>query len=481
MAKRDIQIIINFFFVFGFVAVAYGQQSTIQVEKNRIDSLRGDFRIFRNRLQNDYPSLYRYSSKIKMNALFDSCYTSIRSSTTDIDFYKMLKILLSDIKDGHLYCSSPPYFQSHYQEKANFFPLQLRFINHRAYLLNSYKNKIPAGTEILSINNQPIDFIRQKLFLYLTSDGNIETKKYQILNNFFYFYYYLEFGEQAIFNVNFKSESRKINTIKINADLEKNIIKNEDKVEPEKLLELSIKPNNIAIITIKTFESSKLKKDFPSFLQTSFKELNNRKIKRLIIDLRGNAGGKDTYGSLLYSYLTNKPFHYYQSLETATTLLPYEQFKSDVSSYNNLNIGMIEKISEKRFRLKKEAHPNLQLIKPARYYFAGKICFLIDGLSFSTTTEFCSIAYSNKRGKFIGEETGGTYVGNTSGVDVETILPSTKINLSYGTVKYSMAVKQEKYKGRGVIPNYKVRPTINNIINHQDVVLDYALKLIVQK
>ncbi len=60
MAKRDIQIIINFFFVFGFVAFAYGQQSTIQVEKNRIDSLRGDFRIFRNRLQNDYPSLYRY-------------------------------------------------------------------------------------------------------------------------------------------------------------------------------------------------------------------------------------------------------------------------------------------------------------------------------------------------------------------------------------------------------------------------------------
>ena len=36
---------------------------------------------------------------------------------------------------------------------------------------------------------------------------------------------------------------------------------------------------------------------------------------RVTIDLRGNGGGRGDYGSLLYSYLTDKPFRYYDSLQ----------------------------------------------------------------------------------------------------------------------------------------------------------------------
>jgi hypothetical protein len=40
-----------------------------------------------------------------------------------------------------------------------------------------------------------------------------------------------------------------------------------------------------------------------------------------------------------------------------------------------------------------------------------------------------------------------------------------------------MAVKKAKYKDRGTIPDYLIVPSINDIIQHQDVQMDFALKL----
>ena len=102
---------------------------------------------------------------------------------------------------------------------------------------------------------------------------------------------------------------------------------------------------------------------------------------------------------------------------------------------------------------------------------------MINGLSFSAAAEFCAVAKNNSRGKFIGEETGGTYCGNTSGNFVDTTLPHSQISISLPTTKYTMAVKETKYWNRGIIPDYVVTPTIFDIIRSVDVQLNYAIKL----
>ena len=101
----------------------------------------------------------------------------------------------------------------------------------------------------------------------------------------------------------------------------------------------------------------------------------------------------------------------------------------------------------------------------------------MDGLSFSTTAEFCSIAKTNNRGLFIGEETGGGYYGNNCGNFIETLLPNTKFVLSIPTTKYTMEVRPSIYIDRGIIPDIEVLPTIDDIIHKRDVQLNYALKL----
>ena len=477
MIKRPAGKTINLLITLSLFLVLFNSGALAQ--EKRIDSLRNDFKLFRNLLTNDYPSLYRYSSTSSMDSLLDCKYNLIGAGTTNLEFYKLLKSVLSKVKDGHLYCSLPPELEKYREEKGKFFPLHLYFSGDRAYVTESFGSSIPAGAELISINKQSINSIREQAFDYLPADGVIKTKKYRILNDYFYFYYNLLYGERPYFNVKFKlAGSKAVKEVRIEAKLEKDVVKKE--IDEAKPLQLIIKPNGVAILTIKTFNRSVLATaglEFPEFLEKSFEEINRKKIRKVILDLRGNGGGRDTYGMLLYSYLTNRKFRYYSRLETVTSKLPYEQFESKSSSFNDLNESMLLPDGSGRFELKDNAHLGLQFIQPAETYYSGRIWFLIDGLSFSTTAEFCAIASENRRGEFIGEETGGACGGNTSGGEFEIVLPATKISVSAGCVEYKMSVHQKRLLAGGVMPDYQVVPGINDIINKKDVQLNYALKV----
>lgn len=149
----------------------------------------------------------------------------------------------------------------------------------------------------------------------------------------------------------------------------------------------------------------------------------------------------------LYSYLTDKPFSYYASLEAV----------------------------ERKAR--PEEHPQLRLQQPAAAPFLGKVYFLINGNSFSATAEFCAVARSERRGEFIGEETSGGYYGNTSGYDTLLLLPNTRIKVDIPLIKYTVAVRPAQYPDRGIIPEHVVIPSIADVMAHKDVALEYALRL----
>ena len=56
-------------------------------------------------------------------------------------------------------------------------------------------------------------------------------------------------------------------------------------------------PPGTAVIRIGGFFGD----DYETFLKNAFEQINEREIEHLVIDLRNNGGGQDTYGSMLYS------------------------------------------------------------------------------------------------------------------------------------------------------------------------------------
>ena len=428
------------------IDASYGQ--SFKHNQKAIDSslLKEDFLVFKNSLSIIHPDIFRYNNKQTIGKLFDSCYASITKSETDIEFHAKIMFLVSAIQDGHLSSWVSKESKNYFNNHTPSFPMYLRFIKDQAFVWHSKNKVLSEGTEILTINDKPINQIRKELFQYVRSDGAIQSSKYLELSLNFSWYYFSVYGKQPDFKISYKEKNGMINTITVKADYGKNF---QAKTLPENTsFNITYKNNDsLAIIKINSFSNTAI----PVFLAKSFKELKDKNTDKLIIDLRGNDGGYDHFGSLLYSYLTNKEFGYYSSLET------------------------------KIRKLTGEDHPNLLIQNPSFNNFEGQVFILIDGNSFSATAEFCSIAKSNKRGIFIGEETGGGYYGNNSMDFAQIVLPNSKIVFWIPIVKYKMAVEESEYKDRGIFPDYEIIPEINNILQNKDVQMDFAFKLATQK
>jgi len=442
--------------LFLFIAVymtattSFAQNTDYTPQRIAPAALRSDFLLLKDTLQKIHPAMYRYNNKATINHIFDSCFATIRDSMAVTDFYALTSFAIAAIGDGHANCRLPGQAIKDYISNVKVFPAMVMFIHNRAFIFCCKQNDGLAGTELLSINNHSMDEVIQRLFRYITTDGNIQSRKNWEMPENFQLLYNIIYGVKSSFDVSYKTKTGEIKTITLQADIIKNIFCTNPFPRPARYLHLSYTQDNTAVLTIQTFFDGFLQQtgeNFRRFLDSSFKDIKAKKIEKLVIDVRSNQGGNDNNGEMLYSYLTKKPFAYYASQETVT-----------------------EKFAESQ-------HLNLGLQQPNENNFSGKLYVLMNGRSFSAAAEFASIAKTNNRAVFIGEECGGGYYGNTSGDEAMVTLPNTQITARIPLVKYVLAVKKAKYKDRGVIPDYAVYPTISDIIEHRDVQLEYALKL----
>ena len=101
----------------------------------------------------------------------------------------------------------------------------------------------------------------------------------------------------------------------------------------------------------------------------------------------------------------------------------------------------------------------------------GDLLVLINGGCFSTTGHLCSLLKYSGRCKFIGEETGGTYECNDSHVQVKT--SATHLRLNVARMTYTAAVTGIS-RETGILPDYPVDPTIEDVITGHDAVKEFG-------
>ena len=120
--------------------------------------------------------------------------------------------------------------------------------------------------------------------------------------------------------------------------------------------------------------------------------------------------------------------------------------------------------------------------QPANIPFMGTIYILVDGRNYSASTDFTSLASQLDNVFIIGEETGGEYRSYISGAIFRLKLPNSKIGIKIPTWKTVTAIEEKlSNRGRGVLPDYPVSVTLDEFITGNDVVKDFAYKLIASK
>ena len=482
-------LLISFFLTGLFTRLtAFDQQDVYDPHKKiPVEQLKEDFKILRLALEEGHGGLYRYTSKEEMDKYFDTFYASLNQPLAEIEFYQKLLPLIAAVNDGHTRISMSSPYRKYLEKHPNIIPFKFVFFNEKPYLFRNYSEhlNLSLGQEVISINETPADEILEALLKVIPSDAHIQTSKFRKLENpaLFSDLYTILFGLttsfQIVLNSDKKTDQKTIQVPGTANDMLMDIAKkrypNDYLSSPPISLEYR---DSIPILTIKTFGEGSYKRSkisYPDFLKNTFFELSTNKSENLIIDLRDNGGGSDEYGKILTAYLLDKPFLYYRYLETKNTQFSFLDYTNIPPNRRTMPPESFRK--NERGWYDALGHPNLGEQNPLKPVFKGRVFILINGGSFSATGECTSIIHYHKRAVFVGEECGAGYYGNTSGFMPIVTLPNTGIRINIPLIRYTMAV--DNYPpDRGIIPDYLVKPSIEDLLKGRDSVLEFTLELI---
>jgi hypothetical protein len=448
--------------------------------------LREDFQVARRALEEGHSGIYRYTPKPQLDRTFDAAARALDHPMNAYEFLRVLAPTVAAIKCGHTGLSLPDALRKEINTSVALLPLSVKVINKRAYVfrdLSTPEHRL-AGSEIRVINNQPATKIIAQLLAAASGDGDVETSRQARIGGLrFAVLLYTLVGAQSPYELTlYNARTKRDERVRLDGlpmakltETAKAAYPQDD--EPTRAAELRyVDDGRIAVMKINGFGGfvdAEHKKNLKVFYQESFGEMQQKGTRALVIDLRDNGGGADELGKLLLSYLIDQPFKYYDDL-----LINNDHF--ELMKYaGRADFKISEKTAERGADGKFHAtsHPNWGINQPSKPTFTGKVYILINGGSFSTTSEFLSQAHYHKRAVFIGEESGGGYYGNSSGMTPLVTLPNTKLGLRVPLVTYYMAVSGYKAASHGVVPDYPVSHTIDDFIAARDKDMDLALQL----
>jgi C-terminal processing protease CtpA/Prc len=332
----------------------------------------------------------------------------------------------------------------------NFFPVQLRFVHNKAYLIHFLNDTqdVQPGSELISINDIPVPEIIATLKQTISADGYNDSFRTERLNMLFHDSYALQYGFPEKYTITFKLpdyiKPQQTTLIPVTRQVIRNYSaqQNNQTSTGDPALDFKILTSkNTAVLTIKSFNyyQAQEREKFYSFIDTAFVQIQKVHISNLILDLRDNDGGDPFCSTHLLSYLEQKPIPYFARVYPDG----YEHFAEPIPLAEN--------------------------------NYKGKLYILINGKGVSTLGHIGAILKHHRIGIFIGSETGATFECNDATKRIT--LKNTGLNLHVARITFTAAVKDMARKS-GILPDYPVQPSIEDIINNRDTVLEYTFQLI---
>jgi hypothetical protein len=451
-----------------------------------------DFEIFQTIYEKANAGLYKYHTKKEIDSVFISNKKLITNDLHFREFYNILWNVIDYTGSCHNGLTYPETLDKNLSKQKIYFPIPLKYISNKLYTNLEYK-EIPAGSELISVNNVPENQFSILISKYVSTDGFNKTGKYaNIATDWLPFYIYLALGEQNHFKLKYKAKDSSITEeLKIASvtykdfytNFKNRFSKEYDERKSKDYIYKYLDSIDTGFLEVNTFgmggPASEGHKKYAKFLDSVFIDLRQNNIPNLIVDVRGNGGGNDPNDILLYSYLTQRDYRENTSAFTLFQDIPFSELYID------------DDINELPIELKKEH----SIFKNGRYYqnssfnkdwipnqnaFQDNLVLLVDPFVASAGSLFASLVKSDAYTTVIGEETLGGYYGHTGHIPVNYELPNSKLVLTLSIVDLEQDVEMlsdEKY-GDGIIPDFRVTQTYQDFLDNKDTQLNFAIKKI---
>ncbi|MCI4671847.1 MAG: S41 family peptidase [Bacteroidia bacterium] len=460
--NKKMRIALVLMLYWGGCFMGFSQSTTENLPKQDPDSVKEELRALFVELSIKHPGFYRYNDKDKFDAFIDSTIQTIDAPINEIEILRKAKPIVAKIGCLHSGIHLSEETENLLNQSANCLPFTLFYDKGKAFIWKTFEEQSPLsiGDEVVSINGQAIGAIYEKLLKSIPMDGYNQSGKFQLLRYTFPEAYRSIIEVTEGFEIVLSNgQKHKLKGVKM-----ENTLQYSDIVNQGMSLEII---DDIAIIKIPSFANSFLRshgQNFQKEIKSYIKNIQSQNIRKILIDLRGNTGGSDSNPAWLSSYFFDKPFRYWDRIEIT------EPIAKEIKGLNRLFYGKPQNEngkwlwSDKGLSSKEFKFTRVQ--EAAKNPFTGSTYILTDGMCMSSCSDFVAIMQSNGKAIVFGEETGGGYQGNTSGLIPSQAL-SCGLVVDVPLLKYVNHVEKGKNVGRGSMPDIEVRSDLEVLLNEE--------------
>lgn len=422
-------------------------------------------------LQSTHYNLFAFQKQKKYDSLYNQLRLSLPSdSLAQLQAVTLYQRLVSFANTGHCEIDFPAKAYIDYAYAGGtVFPLELAFEKGKVYVRKnlSTNNSLSIGDEVISIDKEPINQF-QKSFHQITSAESNYARNAKLEFWSFPRFYYQMFGTKEEWEVQIKSQEKKIRNVLVKAisviDFETK--RNGELVNPQRAFRYYDK---VAYLNPGGFSSSETNGElmFRQFIDSAFADLKLRGSKDLIIDLRNNPGGHNVYSDYLISYFATKPFKWYDAFTLKTSKILKTQTRLQPDTTDAYSRVILSNKDGAIFKYEFELQNPVSLSK--RYQ--GNVYVLVNRQTYSMAAVAAALIQDYKFGKIVGEETG----------DPPTLYAS---QFSYQLPRTGITVKVPK--GYIVRPNgdrsfNRLKPDViinDHLLDNSDEILNQLLEKI---
>lgn len=419
-------------------------------------------------LKDTHYDIYTYTTEEKFATNYQAIKNTItKDSLSLLEVTSIFQRVITVVNNGHTEIEFPiQSYKAYAMNGGTLFPLEIVFENDTPLIRKNWSTnrEIPMDSEILSINGLSIQEILAKIYPQVSAE-RLYFKHAKIEVYSFPRYYWQVFGQQDVFEIEVATkngtEKYTLKAINLINDYE---MKRTDVLNAKMELQLF---RRAAYLNPGNFSGDEEK--YKAFIDTAFQQINNENVSNLIIDLRNNGGGNDSFSDYLVSYIADKPFQWTSKYEVKSSQLLKDHIRKSSYANTELSKEILAHTNGDVFTHNfKEYQPQS---KEKR--FKGDVFVLVNRQSHSQATVTAAQIQDYNFGIIIGEET-GEYSSLCASQFTYT-LPKTGIEVKVS--KGFMTRLNGKVEQKGVQPDVVIN---NHLLTENDEVLAEVLSMIIQ-
>ena len=459
-----------------------------------VEAMRQDLAYLYENLQEAHYDLYVHRSKADYDAYYRKVVASMDGPLTRADAVRLVQRFAAYGKVGHARIDAGiNEFMAYFKAGGVLLPLFVRVEAGRAYLLQSacLSGALPAGTEIVRVDGDPVLVWLDKVAEVVSAERPYMA--YAQLEKMLPVAAWIALGERTSVRVTARDGAGRMFDTEVDALTSSQYQVLKERFPPPapptdfNSREVRILSSRIAYLRPGPFYNIEQSSVGPApsyedsayrrFIDGAFDRIIAAGTRDLILDLRNNPGGDNSFSDPMVAWFANKPFRFasrFMLKASAATKAYYAKQKATGKEAASTDAILAKLMAAEAGQPNGARYPfDLPMAHPRQgRRYTGRVYVLVNRHSYSNATTTAALIQDYGFGKVVGEETAD--LPTTFGSVVYFDLPNTGITVTYPKSYIVRPGGNEEL--RGVVPDYRIADPLAP--TREDVVLKKAVRLV---